>query len=110
MRNAFTSHVDLAAQKQLLQLAGASSLSMKPAPALLSAGPVLVLGLEGPSHSFVRFKSYSATARSSTQLWKLPTAAGSGSSGQGGAVAAAVGTTAPADGSDWGVIASSSSR
>ena len=57
--------------KQLLQLAGASSLSMKPPTHLLADVPALVIGVEGPSHSFIRFKSYPVQPKSSELLWKL---------------------------------------
>jgi hypothetical protein len=43
--------------KKLLELAGQSSLSMKPSPAVLLTGPALFLALEGTSHSILRLKS-----------------------------------------------------
>lgn len=84
---------------------------MKPTTSLLSAAPVLVLGLEGPSHSFVRFKSYSTVARSAVQLWRL-TSIGSGVGGGSSGANDAVSSTANDAGAqvDWGVLASSSSR
>ena len=89
---------------------------MKPAAALLSAAPVLVLGLEGPSHSFVRFKSYSTVARSAMQLWRLSAPTGTANStsyvGARSVSTSAVGARADTEGQcgDWGVLASSSSR
>jgi hypothetical protein len=101
--------------KQLFQLAGASSLSMKPAAPVLLAGPVLVLGVEGPSHSFVRFKSYSATARSTAQLWVLPPPTSPTSpNARTAAAATSMGESTNSGGTgssaEWGVLASSSSR
>ena len=43
--------------KKLLELAGQSSLSMKPSLAVLMSGPVLYLALEGNSHVILRLKS-----------------------------------------------------
>ncbi len=113
LRNIYTSHVSQVAAKQLQTLAGASSLSMKPPLSLLTHSPVLVLGVEGPSHSFVRFKSFSATARSAVQLWKL---SGHNLHVEGGArhhghseEEAAVSLSAGVAG-EWGVLASSSTR
>jgi hypothetical protein len=74
---------------------------MKPPTSLLTTSPALVLGLEGPSHSFVRFKSFSLVAKSTMLLWKL---AGSSTSGDG---SAAVGS---ASAGEFGILASSSSR
>lgn len=114
LRNVYTTHVTLPAAKQLQQLAGASSLSMKPPTALMTHAPLLVLGVEGPSHSFVRFKSFSVMARSAAQLWKL-----SGHSvhaedpHRGGVVEARAhldGASAPSVAGEWGVLASSSTR
>jgi hypothetical protein len=98
--------------KQLFQLAGASSLSMKPAAPVLLAGPVLVLGVEGPSHSFVRFKSYSATARSTAQLWVLPPPTSPNARTAAAATSMGESTNSGGTGSsaEWGVLASSSSR
>jgi hypothetical protein len=31
---------------------------MKPTQSVLMQGPVVVLGLEGPSHAFIKFKSF----------------------------------------------------
>lgn len=83
--------------KQMQGLAGASSLSMKPPLRLLRDGPVVALGLEGPVHAFIRFKSFtSATASTSSfghttkTIWKLNNTIGSED--------------------EWGVLASSSSR
>ena len=108
----YTSHLTAPAAKQLQQLAGASSLSMKPPASLLTHAPVLVLGVEGPSHSFVRFKSFSLQARSATQLWKL-----TGESSQSHVVSSSsiasstfTGTSASINAGEWGVLASSSTR
>ena len=43
--------------RKLADLAGQSSLSMKPTNAALLGGPVLFLALEGASHSILRLKS-----------------------------------------------------
>jgi hypothetical protein len=43
--------------RKLSDLAGQSSLTMKPAYACLLGGPVLFLALEGASHSILRLKS-----------------------------------------------------
>ena len=43
--------------KKLLDLAGQSSLSMKPSPNVLHSGSCLFLALEGTSHSILRLKS-----------------------------------------------------
>lgn len=83
-----------------MQLAGASSLSMKPPTRLLADVPALVLGLEGPSHSFIRFKSYPLQPKSSELLWKLCSSCSVTSSST--ADAGIVG--------EFGVLASSSSR
>jgi hypothetical protein len=48
-------HITVA--KKLLDLAGQSSLSMKPPLSVLMAGPVLYLALEGNSHVILRLKS-----------------------------------------------------
>ncbi len=48
-------HVTVA--KKLLELAGQSSLSMKPSLSVLMAGPVLYLALEGNSHIILRLKT-----------------------------------------------------
>jgi hypothetical protein len=101
LRHAYTTHLTAIGAKQLQQLAGASSLSMKPPTSLLTNSPALVLGLEGPSHSFVRFKSFSLVAKSTTLLWKL---SGTASSGEGSTAAAA------ASAGEFGILASSSSR
>jgi hypothetical protein len=55
--------------KKLLDLAGQSSLSMKPSLAVLMGGPVLFLALEGNSHVILRLKS----------ILQQPVAAGGGS-------------------------------
>lgn len=43
--------------RKLADLAGQSSLSMKPSNTVLLGGPVLFLALEGASHSILRLKS-----------------------------------------------------
>lgn len=48
-------HVTVA--KKLLDLAGQSSLSMKPSLSSLMSGPVLYLALEGNSHVILRLKT-----------------------------------------------------
>lgn len=86
---------------------------MKPPASLLTHAPALVLGVEGPSHSFVRFKSFSLQARSATQLWKL-----TGESSQHAPAAASVANIATSsaptgpgiNAGEWGVLASSSTR
>ena len=103
----YTTFLVPVAAKQLLQLAGASSLSMKPALQLLTSAPVLVLGLEGPAHAFVRFKSFPVVARSPALLWKLSAPVLSDSAT---ASTTAVLSSAGAEGTEWGVVASSSSR
>lgn len=96
-----------------LELAGASSLSMKPSlPCLIAAAqaqPVLFLGLEGPIHSFVRFKSFTVDARSSASLWSLLSSSSSrrGGGNDGYSNRQQQGAAA---GAEWGVLASSSSR
>ena len=104
----YTTFLVPVAAKQLLQLAGASSLSMKPALQLLTSAPVLVLGLEGPAHAFVRFKSFPVVARSPALLWKLSAPVLSDSATA--STTTAVLSSAGAEGSEWGVVASSSSR
>lgn len=69
--NCYSSSIDRSVAKKLLELAGASSLSMKPPLDLLLDGPALFLGIEGSSHSFVRFKSYTVDYHDNvTELWK----------------------------------------
>lgn len=72
--------------KILSEAAGMSSLTLKPSNQNMLTGPVVVLGLYGPIHAFVRLKSFqvqsargisSGNAASSTQavatsLWTLP--------------------------------------
>ena len=78
--------LDIQAAKSLLEVSGASSLSMHPHYQSLIDTPVLMLGLEGPSHSFIRFKSFSIKSFDSVQpCWKL-------------------------NNDEWGVLASSSQR
>jgi hypothetical protein len=77
---------------------------MKPPLALLTSAPVLVLGLEGPAHSFVRFKSYPVVAKSAALLWKLTGHTHDGLVTE--RVAVPPGTVV----GEYGVLASSSSR
>lgn len=110
LRHVYTSHITAPAAKQLQQLAGASSLSMKPPASLLTHAPVLVLGVEGPSHSFVRFKSFSLQARSATQLWKLTGESAQTHTVSLSNIAGSASTGASINAGEWGVLASSSTR
>lgn len=80
---------------------------MKPPLSLLTCAPALVLGLEGPSHSFVRFKSYPLVAKSPVLLWKLTGHTHDGAATEEGLVAAVPQGTVVGE---FGVLASSSSR
>lgn len=93
--NIYVATVSPSLAKTLLDLTGASSLSLKPSQAHLTEGPAVFLGLEGPSHALIRLKSFGVAAKSTKCLWALDS---SSSSSAGGA------------GSVWGIVASSSSR
>lgn len=51
-----TSYLHFSTAKKLLELAGQSSLSMKPAVNTLLKGPCFIVALEGTSHSILRLK------------------------------------------------------
>jgi hypothetical protein len=89
-----------------MELAGQSSLSMKPTLNMLLKGPVLIMALEGSSHSILRLKqvlqqpSSDLNAISSSHLNTLTSSKVASSSTALGKVA---------DGT-WGVLSSSSTR
>ena len=88
--NVYVATVSHALGKTLLELTGASSLSLKPSLSHLTQGPAVFLGIEGPSHALIRLKSFGVAAKSTKCIWTLD-------------VSGAAGT-------EWGIVASSSSR
>ncbi len=91
MTNTLTTKINFHTAKLLLEAAGASSLTMKPSRDRMLDGPIICVGVCGPMHSFVRLKSFTVSAKSTTSLWTL-------------------GTNDSAGNPEFGVLASSSSR
>lgn len=99
-----TTKLTMAMVKTLSEAAGMSSLTLKPSNQTMLTGPVVVLGLYGPIHAFVRLKSFQVhTTRSSL----LASTGGNAASVSSNAAAASLWTLPSGES---GVLASSSSR
>lgn len=102
--NSVTTKLTMAMVKTLSEAAGMSSLTLKPSNQTMLTGPVVVLGLYGPIHAFVRLKSFQVhTTRSSL----LASTGGNAASVSSNAAAASLWTLPSGES---GVLASSSSR
>ncbi len=83
-----TTKLTMSMVKILTEAAGMSSLTLKPSNQTMLTGPVVILGLYGPMHAFVRLKSFqlhstrssllnatgniASGSSSTTSLWTLP--------------------------------------